>query len=422
MKLLVAGISHKTAPVQLREKLAIPEQAIPDALRVLQQSGAAEAVVLSTCNRVEIAAAVPDHEDASRVISQFVALHGDQNNIDAHLYRLEHRDAIRHLFRVASSLDSMVVGEPQILGQIKAAYARAKTEGSVGGLLENVLTRAFSVAKRVRSETGIGQMAVSVSYAAVELARTIFGSLHGHSVMIIGSGKMGELAAKHLRRSGANRIFVTNRTRARAEEMAQLFNGRVVEYASFLQTLPEIDIIIASSGAPHYILTREDMQRVISARRNKPMFLIDIAVPRNIEPAVNEIEGVFLYDVDDLEGVVSANIKEREHQARQAEAIVEEEVERMMARLKIEEVTPTIVGLQEQFEEIRAAEVMRALRRLPSLTPEQREQVEAQIQALTKSIVNKIAHGPISELRNNAGHPEGTHVIDAIRKVFHLHR
>ncbi len=424
MKLLVAGISHKTAPVQLREKLAIPEHAVPEALRVLQQSGAAEAVVLSTCNRVELAAAIPDHEDSSRVVSRFLGLHGgdDMAAASPHLYRLEHREAIRHLFRVASSLDSMVVGEPQILGQIKAAYALAKTEGSVGGLLENVLTRAFSVAKRVRSETGIGQMAVSVSYAAVELARTIFGSLRGHSVMIIGSGKMGELAAKHLRRSGADRIFVANRTRSRAEEMAQLFGGRVIEYTSFLQTLPEIDIVIASSGAPHYILTREDMQRVIAARRNKPMFLIDIAVPRNIEPSVNEIEGAFLYDVDDLESVVSANIKEREHQARQAETIVEEEVERMIARLKIEEITPTIVGLQEQFEEIRAAEVMRALRRLPSLTPEQREQVEAQIQALTKSIVNKIAHGPISELRNNAGHPEGTHVIDAIRKVFHLHR
>ncbi len=423
MKLLLAGISHKTAPVDVREKVAIPEGAIPEALRRLQQCGATEAVVLSTCNRVEIAVTIPDHGDPSALLREFLASQSSSaNGIESHLYRHEHRDAIHHLFRVAASLDSMVVGEPQILGQLKAAYALAKAEGSVGGLLENVLTRAFSVAKRVRSETGIGQMAVSVSYAAVELARKIFGSLRGHSVMIIGSGKMGELAAKHLHRSGADRIFVTNRTRARAEEMAKIFSGRVVEYTSFLQTLPDIDIVIASSGAPHYILTRDDMQRVIAARRNKPMFLIDIAVPRNIEPSVNEIEGAFLYDVDDLEGVVSSNIREREHQAREAEAIVSEEVERMLARLRIEEITPTIVGLQEQFEEIRAAEVMRALRRLPSLTPEQREQVEAQIQALSRSIVNKIAHGPISELRNHAGNPDGTHVIDAIRKVFHLHR
>ena len=276
------------------------------------------------------------------------------------------------------------------------------------------------MAKRVRTETGIGQMAVSVSYAAVELARKIFGSLKGHSVMIIGSGKMGELAAKHLHRSGANRIFVTNRTRERAEEMATVFSGTAVEYTRFASMLPEIDIVIASSGAPHYILGREEMQRVIAARKNKPMFLIDIAVPRNIDPAVNDMEGVFLYDVDDLEGVVNANIKERGKQAEQAEAIVAEEVERMMSRLKLEEVTPTIISLQEQLENIRAAEVARVDAEMPNLTVEQQQQVEARIEAMTKSIVNKIAHGPISELRRNAGDPEGVQVIDAIRKVFHL--
>ena len=314
----------------------------------------------------------------------------------------------------------MVVGEPQVLGQLKSAYAVAKSEGAVGGLLEQVLTRAFGVAKRVRTETGIGQMAVSVSYAAVELARKIFGSLKGHSVMIIGSGKMGELAAKHLHRSGAKRIFVTNRTWERAEEMAAVFQGQAVEYTQFLSMLHEVDIVIASSGAPHYILNRDDMQRVIAARKNKPMFLIDIAVPRNIDPAVNDVEGVFLYDVDDLEGVVNANIKERSKQAEQAEAIVLDEVERMMSRLKLEEVTPTIVSLQEQLESIRAAEVARALRRMPALTPEQQQQVVAQIEAMTKSIVNKIAHGPISALRRNAGQPDGDQFLDAVRKVFHL--
>ena len=263
-------------------------------------------------------------------------------------------------------------------------------------------------------------MAVSVSYAAVELARKIFGSLQGHTVMIIGSGKMGELAAKHLHRSGARKIYVTNRTAERAEQMAALFNGQAVDYARFPAMLHEIDIVIASSGAPHYILSRDDMQRVITARKNKPMFLIDIAVPRNIDPSVNDVEGVFLYDVDDLEGVVNANIKERSIQAEQAEVIVTEEVERVISRLKMEEVTPTIISLQEQLENIRSAEVARALRRMPHLTLEQQRQVEAQIEAMTKSIVNKIAHGPISELRRNAGHPEGEHVIDAIRKVFHL--
>jgi glutamyl-tRNA reductase len=229
---------------------------------------------------------------------------------------------------------------------------------------------------------------------------------------------MGELAAKHLRRSGASKIFVTNRTHARAEEMARLFDGQAVEYTAFPAMLHEIDIVIASSGAPHFILTRDEMQRVIGQRKNKPMFLIDIAVPRNIEPTVNDIDGIFLYDVDDLSGVVNANLKEREKQAQQAEAIVAEEVENMMARLRIEGVTPTIVSLQAQLEEIRAAEVARALRRMHGLTPEQQQQMEA----MTRSIVNKIAHGPISELRRNATDPEGDRAIDVIRRVFHLQR
>ena len=419
MKLLLTGLSHKTAPVHLREKLAVAESLLPRALRELQQLGAAEAVVLSTCNRVEFAVSTHDEAEPGMVLDQFlIQWQVPRAAFDGHLYRYEARDAIQHIFRVASSLDSMVVGEPQILGQMKAAYNAAKTEGLVGGMLETVLTRAFSAAKRVRSETGIGQMAVSVSYAAVELARRIFGSLNGQKVLIIGSGKMGELAAKHLRRSGANKIFVTNRTHARAEEMARLFEGRAIDYTAFPSMLHEIDIVIASSGAPHFILTRDEMQRVIAQRRNKPMFLIDIAVPRNIDPAVNEIDGVFLYDVDDLAGVVNANLKEREKQAEQAEAIIAEEVEHMMARLRIESVAPTIVSLQEQLEEIRAAEVARAIRRMPGLTPEQQQHIEA----MTRSIVNKIAHGPISELRRNATEPEGSHAIEVIRKVFHLRR
>ena len=419
MKLHITGLSHKTAPVALREKLAIAGHALPKALEHLQKLGATEALILSTCNRVEFAVTTAGDIDGGAIIRSFLQSAKDTElAVDAHLYHLHSREAVRHMFRVASSLDSMVVGEPQILGQLKAAYATAKAEGSVGGTLESVLTRAFNVAKRVRSETGIGQMAVSVSYAAVELARKIFGSLSGHSVMIIGSGKMGELAARHLRRSGVGQIFVTNRTAARAEEMARQFDGRAVDYAQFPGLLHEVDIVIASSGAPHFIITAEDMQRVIAQRRNKPMFLIDIAVPRNIDPAVNNIDNVFLYDVDDLAGVVNANLRERGKQAEQAETIIEHEVDQMMARLKIEQIAPTIVSLQEQLEEIRAAEVVRALRRMPGLTDEQRAQVEL----MTRSIVNKIAHGPISELRRNAAEPEGDHAIEVIRKVFHLHR
>ena len=418
MKLLLSGLSHKTAPVHIREKMAIAEAALPRALHDLQRCGATEVVVLSTCNRVEFALSAPDTAEPAEILSRFFAewQGADAAALQPHIYKHESKAAIHHLFRVAASLDSMVVGEPQILGQLKSAYATARSEGTVGGLLELVLTRAFSVAKRVRSETGIGQMAVSVSYAAVELSRKIFGSLKGQTVMIIGSGKMGELAAKHLRRSGASRILVTNRTWERAQELAKLFDGTPIEYTRFQQVLPEVDIVIASSGAPHYILNREDMQRVITLRRNRPMFLIDIAVPRNIDPQVNEIEGLFLYDVDDLEGVVNANIQERGRQAEEAEAIVQAEVEKTMARIQIESVTPTIVSLQEQLEEIRLGEVTRTLRRMPGLTPEQQQQIET----MTKSIINKIAHGPISELRRNAGHPDGSHAIEWIRKVFHL--
>src|SRR5581483_6195982 len=279
-----------------------------------------------------------------------------------------------------------------------------------------LMTRAFSVAKRVRSETEIGSMAVSISYAAVELARKIFGTLANRTVMIVGAGKMSELAARHLRRSGASHVFVTNRTHERAVEMAKLFQGTPVEYTRFVSMLPEVDIVIASSGAPHYILHQEDMRRVIAARRNKPMFLIDIAVPRNIEPSINKLDNVFLYDIDDLQEVVNANLRERMKEADHAESMVSDEVERMMARLKVAEVAPLIVGLQEQLEQIRAAEIEKFRRKFGSLTPEQEQAVEA----LTRGIINKVAHGPISELRNHAGRPEGAHVVAAIRKAFHL--
>jgi glutamyl-tRNA reductase len=419
MKLLVTGVSHKTAPVEVRECLAFREETLPAALADLKaREGVAEALILSTCNRVEVTVTTEDSADPRAIVDSFLADHKavSPHAIGPHLYRHEGRDAIHHLFRVAASLDSMVVGEPQILGQLKAAYAAAKDSGAVCGWLEGLLTRAFGVAKRVRSETGIGQMAVSVSYAAVELARKIFGSLANRTVMIAGAGKMSELAARHLRSSGASHVFVTNRTHERALEMAALFQGTPVEYTRFVAMLPEVDILIASSGAPHYILHKDEMQRVIAARRNKPMFLIDIAVPRNIEPSVNEIDNVFLYDIDDLQEVVNANLRERMKAAERAESLVAEEVERTMARLKVAEVTPTIVGLQEQLEQIRAGEIEKARRKYGPFTPEQEQAIEA----LTHGIVNKIAHGPISEIRNQAGHPDGAHVVAAIRKAFHL--
>ena len=404
MKLLITGVSHRTAPVEVREQLAFREEALPAALADLRaREGVAEAVILSTCNRVEITLTTEDRVDPQSIVDSFLAdhKHVTPDAIAAHVFRHEGRDAIHHLFRVASSLDSMVVGEPQILGQLKAAYAAAKSSGACCGWLDGLMTRAFSVAKRVRSETGVGQMAVSVSFAAVELARKIFGSLNNRTVMIVGAGKMSELAARHLRRSGATHVFVTNRTHERAVEMAALFHGTPVEYSRFTAMLPEVDILITSSGAPHYILHKDEMQRVISARRNKPMFLIDIAVPRNVEPTINELDNVFLYDIDDLQEVVNANLRERMKEADHAEQLVTDEVDRMMARLKVAEVTPTIVSLQEQLEQIRAGELEKVRRRLGPLTPQQEEAIEA----LTRGIINKVAHGPTTDLRSHAGKP-----------------
>ena len=418
-KVCIAGVSHKTAPVEIRERLAFADNAIPNALdRLRSLEDVDEAFVLSTCNRVEIVVTCSESHDIRGTLESFLAeTHAAfGSSIRPYLYFYESNEAIHHLFRVAASLDSMVVGEPQILGQMKAAYALARERGALSGLLDRVMTRAFNVAKRIRTETGIGQTAVSVSYAAVELARKIFGSLDGHSVLLVGAGKMSELSARHLKRSGASNIFVTNRTLERAIEMAALFEGQPIEYNNFLQAMPRMDIVITSSAAPHFILQHKDMVQVIQARRNKPVFLIDIAVPRNVDPAVNDIDNIYLYDIDDLQEVVNTNIRERQKEADRAERIIVDELQKTLESLRVQHVTPTIVSLQEQLEQIRLSELERARRKFGNLTPAQ----EQAIDLMTRAIVNKIAHGPISELRRRAGDPEGSQVVDAIRRVFQL--
>lgn len=419
MRFSIAGVNHKSAPVEVRERLAFNEQALADALVALRsRPGIHEGMILSTCNRVELAIALDEGLNTEACVDEFLAdtWRVEASWIGQYLYRYHDREAIRHLFRVAASLDSMVVGEPQILGQLKNAYAVAKDHGAVHSFLDTLLTRAFSVAKRVRTETEIGTNAVSVSYAAVELAREIFGSLKNKKVLLIGAGKMSEAAARHLRRVGVSQIFVTNRTRTRAEEMAQAFEGKIVEYEKFSGFLPEVDIVITSSGAPYYIVTKDQMRKAISARKNTPMFLIDIAVPRNIEPTVNEVDNVFLYDIDDLQRVVDGNLKGRRKEAEDAELIVTEEVDRMVARMKTRDIVPTIVSLQEHLEHVRQAEVARFHGKLGKLTREQEDAVEQ----LTRSLINKIAHGPISELRKQASQPEGPAFVSAIKKVFRL--
>jgi len=413
MRLLLTGLNHRTAPVEVRERLAFEEQALPEALDLLsRRPGVREGMILSTCNRVEVAVTADEEADAESSIEGFLAdaRSVERGWVSPYLYRLGGSDAIRHLFRVASSLDSMIVGEPQILGQLKSAYALAKQRGTINGYLDLVMTRAFNVAKRVRSETDIGESAVSVSFAAVELARDIFGSLQGQRVLVVGAGKMAESAARHLRRAGVSEILVTNRTRERAESLAEIVGGRVVDYDYFHDSLPGVDILLASSGSPSYIITREEMKAAIERRRNRPMFLIDIAVPRNIEPEAGELDNVFLYDIDDLDKVVDANLRGRNEVAQQAEEIIREEVERMMARLKSREVAPSIVELRNQLELVRLSEIERQRAKLGALSPQQEEAIDA----MTRGIVKKILHTPITELGRDPS------LIGLIRRLFRL--
>lgn len=418
MKVFLTGLSYKTAPVEVRERLAFGEAVLPDALDQMRACpGVEEVMILSTCNRVEIAVTTAN-ETAAEQILHFVATHRglEEAWLKPFLYSLEDRAAIRHLFRVAASLDSMVLGEPQILGQLKAAYAAAKERGTLTGFLDAVLTRAFTVAKRVRSETEIGRSAVSVSFAAIELARQIFGDLRSKSVLLIGAGKMSELAARHLKRAGCARILVTNRTRVRAEEMAALVEGQVIDYEGFHTRLPEMDIVLTSSGAPDYLLSKDDMRQVLRKRQNRPVFLIDIAVPRNIDPAVDELENIYLYDIDDLGREVESNRKAREKEAEQAEHIIEEEIERLFVRMKAREVAPVIVSLQHHLDELGRTEMERIRGKLGPLTPQQEEALAA----FTRGLLNKIAHGPLIEIRRAATQPEGDRILSVIRRMFRL--
>jgi glutamyl-tRNA reductase len=424
MKLALLGINHRTAPVNIREKLAFRAEDIPGALVDLQARGAKEALILSTCNRVEVTAALDDDVSTDALVEGIARGRHDLSVdlIRPFCYQFEQSEAIRHVFRVAASLDSMIVGEPQILGQLKEAYALAREQGTVGSVLETVLTRAFYVAKRIRTETEIGQSAVSVSYAAVELAREIFGSLTKKRVLIIGAGKMSEGAGRHLQRAGASDILISNRTPERALELARMFGGKIVPYSALADHLPNVDIVITSSAAPDYVLSQEVVRKAIEARRNQPMFLIDIAVPRNIEPEVNRIEHVFLYDIDDLQRLAERNLQARKEVAQHAENIVTDEVARLEARLRERDVTPTILGLQEQLETIRREVLEKYRARLGFLTLEQEQAIEG----LTRGIINKIAHGPISEIRRHAAaqaasesEQEGE-LISAVRRMFRL--
>ena len=417
MNLVLVGMNHRTAPVEVRERMNIQDSCLGPALSsLIQRDGILEGFVLSTCNRVEVSVGASEEIDLPGVLRGFLAdfHHCDLTAYEPHFYWHQQQTVVHHLFRVASSLDSMLVGEPQILGQMKRAYAVAREVGALNGPLNEILTHAFAVAKKVRRETAIGTSAVSVSYAAVELAKKIFGSLTGKTIFVIGAGKMSELAAKHLLRSGASTIFVSNRTFERAVELAAAFHGTAIQFDQLLDYVGKADIVISSTGAPHFVVQKEQVERMLAARKNRPMFFVDIAVPRDIDPAVNQLDNVFVYDIDDLEQVVDANKKQREREAVWAEEIVRQEVEKTMRRLASRELAPTIVAIEKQLDHIREGEVERYHARLSSLTPEQREALDA----LTRGIVNKILHGPITELKSGAGEPGHNTLVELIRKMF----
>lgn len=416
MNLQLIGVNHISAPIEVRERLAIPESHLPDALRRLTEyPGVDEGLILCTCNRVEVIAQSRNGStDLRSFLREYFRI--DPGDYEPHLYDYREADAIRHLFRVTSSLDSMVLGEPQILGQVKEAYATARAVGAVHSQLDLLLTRAFAVAKRVRTETAVGSSAVSVASVAVDLAKKIFGSLRGKHVYLVGAGKMSELAARHLMAHGAESIFVANRTHDRATQLAGRFKGQAIFFEQLYDTCDRADIVITSTGAPHAIFRREHGELFLSRRRNRPMFFIDIAVPRDVDPAMNELDGIFVYDIDDLQQAVSANVADRRKEAERAEAIIESEVSRFQARLQTLEVVPTIVSLQDHLETIRQAEIDRVRGRLGALSPEQ----EMAIETLTRGIVNKIMHTPISTLKTAAREAEATTVIDLIRRLFNL--
>lgn len=417
MNLTVIGVNHQTAPVEVREQFAISEARLPVAVKSLASyPGVQEALIVSTCNRVELIARTADGEvDLPGFMREFYGF--DPAPYGKYLYRHQEREAIRHIFRVAASLDSMVIGEPQILGQVKEAYAIARAVGAIDSQLDALFSRAFAVAKRVRTETAIATSAVSVASVAVDLAKKIFGNLEGKTVYLVGAGKMCELSARHLLAHGAKKIYVGNRTLERAAAMAKKFEGEAIPFERLYDTVDRADIVISSTGAPHTIFRKEHGEKFMSRRRNRPMFFIDIAVPRDVDPEMNKIDGIFVYDIDDLQQVVVAHMSDRKSEADRAEAIVQLEVDKFLARLQTLDVVPTIVSLQEHLETVRQAELDRVRGRLGPLTPEQ----EMAVEALSKGIINKIMHTPITTLKSAARESsEATTVIDLVRRLFNL--
>ena len=422
MSIVVVGISHKTAPVEVRERLAFAAARLPEAFACLiDQRTISEGVILSTCNRVEVIAATSgkgSKDDTNQALAHIHNLlcrfHGcDAALLEQHTFRLAEADAIKHVFRVTSSLDSMVVGEPQITGQVKDAFQTAQALGGAGSTLTRLMSRAFAVAKRVRNETGIGASAVSISFVAVELARKVFSELQGATVMLVGAGEMAELAAKHLLNYGANKMIIVNRTLENAASLAVEMNGEPVALADFERRLPEADIVLCSTGARDYLIHPAQIERALATRRNRPMLLIDISVPRNIDPAIGALDNVFVFDVDDLESITHANRAEREREAMRAEAIIDAEVERFAASLAEGDLNAVIGAFRREVSALAFAEFDRSRKRLGHLDAEQEEA----LRIMLNGIVNKFTQPVIKQMKESeGGHSQ---YLQAWRDLYH---
>lgn len=415
MRVLVIGVNHKTADVEIREKLAFNGPKLEEGVFGLKKiPEVKEVAVLSTCNRVEIYACVANTATAADSIKNFLATFHGMQRPDFEKALFVHRDeeAVRHVFRVSSSLDSMVVGEPQILGQIKDTFEFALGKKTTGVMLNKLMKKAISTAKRVRTETKIAENAVSISFAAVELARKIFTDLAGKSFMLLGAGEMAELAARHLVNNGVTDVKVANRTYDRGCELAKEFNGKPVRFEEFLTELVHTDIIICSTGAPTYVLLKDQMLKVMKERKNRSVFIIDISVPRNIDPEINKIDNVYLYDVDDLQGVVDTNVKGRQVEAEKAEAIIVEEVGKFTRWMSSLESVPTIVALRQKAEEIRSEESEKFRNRFPGLDPE----VAKAADYMATAIINKMVHPPTVALKEDT--EDRDELIAMIKKLY----
>ncbi len=418
-EIVLIGLNHKTAPVEVRECLTFSGDDTASALDTLKQTTDINEVMLfSTCNRIELLMTTEERHHAVQIAKQFLADYKNvpQQDFETSLYVHAGDDAVRHIFRVACSLDSMMVGEPQILGQIKSAYRLAAGKKSTGVILNRLLHKAFFVAKRVRSETGIGDHAVSISYAAIELGRKIFGSMEQKQVLLLGAGEMAELAVEHLMQQHVSDIFVANRTFERGVELAQRFKGHAIRFEEIADFLQRVDIIISSTGSPDIIITADDVKAVRRRRRNRPLFFIDIAVPRDIDPKINHMDNAYVYDIDDLEGIIEDNIEDRNREAVKGERIVDEAVIHFQKWYESLDIVPTIVALREKFDTIANAELRRTLNSMENLSKENR----AALIRMKDALVNKILHDPTQSLKSNGYHRDKSYFLDTTRKLFKL--